>query len=88
MWTLRLTPFDFEIVNRPDVSMHNGLLVVYEIKNEQDVSMIVQAAIPPAIMTTQEIAEATSLDPELSELRQAIDTGKRLRPLSTSALMS
>jgi hypothetical protein len=29
-------------------------------------------------MTTQEIAEATSLDPELSELRQAITTGKRL----------
>jgi hypothetical protein len=34
-----------------------------EIKNEQYVSMIVQAAIPPATMTTQEIAEATNLDP-------------------------
>jgi hypothetical protein len=35
--------------------------------------MVVQAA-----MTTQEIAEATSLDPELSELRQVIITAKRL----------
>jgi hypothetical protein len=39
--------------------------------------MVVQAAIPPA-MTTQKMAEATSLDPELSELRQAITTDKRL----------
>jgi hypothetical protein len=32
------------------------------IKSEQYFSMVVQAAIPPP-MTTQEIAEATSLDP-------------------------
>jgi hypothetical protein len=48
-----------------------------EIKSEQYVTLVVQAAIPSA-MTTQGIAEATSLEPELSKLRQAITTGKRL----------
>jgi hypothetical protein len=38
-----------------------------EIKSEQYVSMVIKAAIPSATMTTQGIAEATSLDPELSE---------------------
>ena len=87
-WALRLTPFDFEIVHRPGVSNMadyysrspggaGASAYLEEIKSEQYVSMVVQAAIPPA-MTTQEIAEATSLDPELSELRQAITTGKRL----------
>jgi hypothetical protein len=87
-WALRLELFDFEIVHRPGVSnmadyysrSPGGAGVsayLEEIKSEQYVSMVVQAAIPPA-MTTQEIAEATSLDPELSELRQAITTGKRL----------
>ena len=49
-----------------------------EIESEQYVTLVVQAAIPSATMTTQGIAEATSLDPELSELRQAITTDKRL----------
>jgi hypothetical protein len=39
-----------------------------EIKSEQYVSIMVQAAIP--------LAMKTSLDPELRELRQAITTGK------------
>ena len=84
-WALRLTPFDFEIVHRPGVSNmadYNSRspgvsAYLKEIKSEQYVSMVVQAAIPSA-MTTQGIAEETSLDPELSELRQAITTGKRL----------
>jgi hypothetical protein len=56
-----------------------GLSVyLMEIKSERYVSIIVvQAAIPTAIKTTQKIAEATSLESELSELRQAITTGKR-----------
>ncbi len=40
-----------------------GSAYLEEIKIEQNVSMVVQAAIPPT-MTTQEIAEATSLGPE------------------------
>ena len=87
-WGLRLSSFDYEIVHRPGVSnmadyysRNSGTAGVSayleEIKSERYVSMIVQAAVPPA-MTTQEIAEATHLDPELCELRQAITTGKRL----------
>ena len=39
--------------------------------------MVVQAALPPA-MTIQEIAEATSKDPELNVLRKRISHGGRL----------
>ncbi len=39
--------------------------------------MVVQAALPPA-MTIQDIAEATSGDPGLSELRKRITLGGKL----------
>ena len=42
---------------------------------EQHICMVVQAALPPA-MTIQDIAEATSGDPELSELRKRITRRK------------
>ena len=81
-WALRLTPFDFEIVHRPGISNmadyysrspggagHSEYLE--ELKTEQHISMVTQAALPPA-MTIQEVAEATSQDPELKELRKHI----------------
>jgi hypothetical protein len=48
-----------------------------EVKTEQHICMVVQAALPPA-MTIQDIAEATNGDPELTELRKRIIHGGKL----------
>jgi transposase InsO family protein len=87
-WALRLTPFDFEIVHRPGISNMadyysrspgNPGVSAYleEVKTEQHICMVVQAALPPA-MTIQDIAEATNGDPELTELRKRIIHGGKL----------
>jgi hypothetical protein len=87
-WALRLTPFEIEIAHRPGVSNladyysripgGNGVLAyLEEIKSEQCQHGSASSH-TTRNETKREIAEATSLDPELSELRQAITTGKRL----------
>ena len=81
-WGLRLSAFDYEIVHRPGVSNmadyysrspggagHSEYLE--ELRTEQHISMVTQACLPPA-MTIEEVAEATSQDPELQELRKHI----------------
>ena len=78
-WALRLTPFDFEIVHRPGVSNiadyysrspggAGASAYLEEIASERYISMITQAALPPA-MTVQEIAEATGVGRETAKSR-------------------
>ena len=89
-WALRLTQFDYAIVHRPG----NSNIADYysrspcgagvsayleEIATERHINYVVRSSLPPAV-TIEEVAEATHLDNDLSQLRKLITSGAKHLP--------